>query len=781
MATLIAGAIIKGLGVTSFWATTAIHLTTALATAAVSQAIRGGGSSGASQSRAEAPGVRQKFTGKGDTSPQSFMLGRYATAGHQFAPVYCHSAQAPSYGTIGSGDYATFLINLSDVPIEALEGVYVNGVYFELATHLDGTPHAQYGLSVASGEDRDDWVGKLWVKFYDGTQTFADPYLRAAYGNHPVDGRAWKSTSVHRGAAYAIVTAKRDDTLFRGNLEFKFVTRGIKLLDPRTDATVYSENPIVMIYNIMVGITLPDGQVYGLGVDPGDLPSAWWHAAMDVCDTQVDKQGGGTETQYRAGYEVKMGTATDGGDDPLTVIDALLPSCAGQIADVGGTWIIRAGAPALTSLSITDDDVLNSEERSFRPFEGLAQTINCVTAVFPNPDAKWEPTEAPARYNLTAEAEDGRRLPANLDLKSAPYADQVQRLTVAFEADAQRRRGHSTALPPRYDQVTVLDTIAFSSALHRYTNKAFEVQSLRIGLQTGVVSQTLREVDRSDWTPSAANYISAPVVKVTRGRSPTLTLAGFGAEAFTVTDAVRARRAGGRLYWSSAGQGLKGFAWQVRIQGEMDVLEGAVANPEATDVILLEGLLPDVTYEARARPIADAYPTAWSNWQSFTTDDVGITTDDLTDEVVTTEKIVDEAVNEFRDYEGAGTLTQAITRIFDTQNNVSIVWSVTIPAQTRNNSAGGHSDHWTHHKLAMFIDGVEVEELMSVDRPFLGGFSSYSAQTFSGRNQYTDRAFAGAEKRFELRWQAYHAPASPLAPAALGTADLEMNTHEIKR
>ena len=140
-------------------------------------------------------------------------------------------------------------------------------------------------------------AGLAWVKYYDGTQTSADPYLLAQYGAYP--NRPWTSDMIGRGLCYAIVTFRHNPEVWNGFPRVRFEMGGIPLYDIRKDSTAggsgthrwatpstweQTSNPMVMIYNIMRGITLTDGTVWGGRVAAADLTPASFMAAMNECD-----------------------------------------------------------------------------------------------------------------------------------------------------------------------------------------------------------------------------------------------------------------------------------------------------------------------------------------------------------------------------------------------------------------------------------------------------------------------------------------------------------------
>jgi len=435
-------------------------------------------------------GLQTSVTLSGATTPHSFILGRYATSGSLVAPPMTHGS---------SDEYLTYVITLGALAGQALRRFAVNGKWQVLAT----TSHADYGSDVIGAN-----AGHLWIRFYDGSQSAADPMLLAKYAAHP--DTPWSSDMVGTGICYAVLTVKANADLWSGLPTFRFELDGIPLYDPRLDDTAGgigamrwgdpttwapSENPAVMIYNIMRGIALPGGETWGGDVAAEDLPYANWAMAMDACDETVPDGSGGTKAQYVAGFEVRVSEA------PKAIIEELLKSCAGEMADIGGIWKIHVGAPSLPTLFLTDDDILVSETRQLLPFPGLEQTHNGISTTHPDPELLWEATEAAPLFDPVAVAADGgRNLTANLGLPSVWDGEQVTRLQSAWLKDDRRWRRHSLSLPPRWVAAEPFDVISWDSLRNDYAATQFAVLSVTDNPMTLSQRVVLREVNPNDWS-----------------------------------------------------------------------------------------------------------------------------------------------------------------------------------------------------------------------------------------------------------------------------------------
>jgi hypothetical protein len=386
---------------------------------------------------------------------------------------------------------------------QTLKRFAVNGKWQTLAA----TSHADYGSDVTGTN-----AGHLWIRFYDGSQIAADPMLLTKYAAHP--DTPWTQDMVGTGICYTVLTVKANADLWSGLPTFRFELGGIPLYDPRLDSTaggigpmrwedpttwVFSEKPAVMIYNIMRGIKLPgggiSGETWGGDVLAEDLPYANWAVAMDACDEQVPDGSGGTKAQYVAGFELRVSEA------PKAILEELLKSCAGEMADIGGIWKIHVGAPSLPTLFLIDDDILISETRQLLPFPGLEQTHNGISTTHPDPELLWEATEAvPLSDPIAVAADGGRHLSANLGLPTVWDGEQIMRLQAAWLKDDRRWRRHSLSLPPRWAAAEPFDVISWDSLRNEYLATQFTVLSVTDNPMTLSQRVVLREVNPNDWS-----------------------------------------------------------------------------------------------------------------------------------------------------------------------------------------------------------------------------------------------------------------------------------------
>jgi len=556
-------------------------------------------------------GIQTAVTTTGGTEAQAFILGRTATAGHHVCPPMSHDD-----GGMPNG-FLTYVVELSDLPGIGLSGVILNDGYSDLGA----TAHADYGFPLL--KQRVGGKDQAWIKFYDGRQTTADPMLVAKYASYP--DRPWSSSFVGQGTAYAILTFRYNREVYNSLPNVRLELDGIPLYDPRFDSSVggsgtqrwsnpatwvRSANPAVMIYNILRGIRLPTGEIWGGDVPADDLPLDNWFAAMNACDAPI-----GSRPSFVAGLEVKLEM------EPAEVIDELAKTCLGQISEMGGVFRMRVGAPAAPVQFITDEDIVISAPQELDPFPGIAASANAIASEYPEPASLWTSRAAPPLFNPTWEAEDGgRRLSTSLNFPACSEVSQVAQLMSAYIKDARRFRTHRLVLPPEALLLEPLDTIAWTSTRNGYTNKIFEV--VEITDQPGTINQelVLRERDPADYGWTSDQDLPAVVPVTGLAPRPPQIIAGWSVAASTIKDALGLdRRPAITLSWvGSAALDALIVRYEIRLKATAQVVASGIADRGAGSVLVSDGLLPEAEYEVRGRYVLDR-PTEWSSWLAVTT------------------------------------------------------------------------------------------------------------------------------------------------------------------
>lgn len=599
----------------------------------------------AKKNRGNGGGLRQQATMAGEGTSASIILGKYATGGTMVAPPMTDD----DHGNTKNA-FLTYVIDLGDMPVSGLDGVWVgdekltlhpapiveNSIHHgwtgDLSDRLKFRNHHTL-FQRASGK----FETLVWVRFYDGTQTTADINLLQTDGN----GRPWTADMIGRGVPYVIMHFRYKREVFQGLPECLFEVTGIRLYDPRRDSSVGgsgpqrwndpsthlpSENPGVQIYNILRGIRLPDGSIWGGSADAEDLPLPNWFAAMNHADEVVDGQ-----PRYRASYEVKVGPEDLGGDTAMDVIEEILRGCSGAMTEFGGVWKIRLGGPGLPVMTLTDDDVIITESQQFRPFRGMQEAYNGIAAQYPEPAELWASKEAPPRNNPTFLQQDQDRVHvASLALPACPYARQVQRVMRAYLLDSRRDRIHDLTLPPDFGRLEPLDSVAWTSLQNGYAAKVFEVTTRNDDLRTLLQQTGLREKDSTDYVWRPEDGLPTTVIPPTTVVPPARQVSDFAVEGIILRDANgNPRRVAIRMTWNDGLDDARGLTYRIRRQGQTeDSARGSVRRMELAEHIHSEGILPQTDYEVSARLDMNR-ATVWTGWLPVRTGIAGMIDEDL--------------------------------------------------------------------------------------------------------------------------------------------------------
>ncbi|WP_333696830.1 phage tail protein [Phaeobacter italicus] len=590
----------------------------------------------------ENSGIQTEVTLTGGTNSESFILGYYGTAGTWVCPP------------LSRGDrlkILTYVIDLAGMPGHSLEEVFVNGEKLE----LDGK--IKHGETVSSKED--SFKGLVTVTYFDGSQTKAPVMMQSNYGADP--DFPWTAEMVGRGRCYVIVEFEFDNKVFSGLPRMRFGMRGVPLLDPRDGSVGQSDNLALLAYSVLRGFNLPDGSRWGGEASLDDLPLSVWAAAMNEADRLIETKDGESERQFRGGFEVRIGE-----NEPAEVLERLMDACTGDLAEEGGTWYVRMGAPPVPSAFLTDDDLIVDAPMSLTPFAGLADSMNSLTLKFPNPAIAWEVSEAERILRPELEAQhEGRRLSQDISLSACPFPLQVQRVGKAYVEDAQRDVLHSFTLPPDFAHLPPLSVVSWTSEHNQYDGKHFSIEKKVIHPHDLLASVELREVDPSDHSWSTDDELPVPDGGVRLTPPVLYILNGVRVAPVDILDSDgKPRRAAIEV---SQIPSVEGVEWRV-----FDFTGVRVADGVAMDVgdafLITQGILPGHTYFVSLR-VADEVNVDWSAWYEVSTNDVRVGPDDLSDEVWQyVDGVAISAVNSF-----TGNMTYALEKLseVDLENRVA--------------------------------------------------------------------------------------------------------------
>ncbi|CZT36353.1 beta strand repeat-containing protein [Rhizobium sp. 9140] len=590
----------------------------------------------------------------GDDKPVSTTIGQFATRGKR-----------KYYGTWGNYDgdtpntYFTEVIELGNLPVSGLDGIWIEG---EKCTILWNEPDTVFGRGYPLKEYRDS-EGNVhdycWVKFYDGSQTVADPFLVKTFKDDKK--RPWDATMIGRGIPYAIMTYRWERDYFKGQPKVLFEPAPLPLYDIRRDSTnggngthrwddqsthEPSYNLGVMTYNVLRGLRYKGEWFYGgQKVNALRLPSSNWIAACQEAGRLVERADKTTEPQWRGGYEIT------GDTPPLTVIEEFRKAQNGRLTDQGGVFKIKNGIFGGAVFGFSDADTLITEPSGFDPFPSVDLTINGVTGKYPNPEEAWVAKDAPVVRNDAFEVLDGKRNLADISFGATSHNRQVQQLMRAILAEARRFRRHQVPMPPMaYVLEAGIDVVAWTSQHNGYVNKRFLVTERRgqMGMNQIV---TLQEIDPTDydWVRTMQEVVSSGWIG--RIDVPTQPMTGWEARADVLTDPDgKSRRP---VIIVSCAANLSDVA-RVLVRVRLKATGALVFESDqfpygpTSSAWTLSGmwLWPATEYEVQGKLVPySSRKTEDSAWIPLTTANIGFSSADVLDGAVITSKIGNAAVS----------------------------------------------------------------------------------------------------------------------------------------
>lgn len=568
-------------------------------------------------------GVEIKYTTSGGTEPQGTVFGISDSGGH--------SVYRNSHGP--ENRYYTHVIEYSDVPGCALVGLIIDGVQSEFGE----TEHPDYGRPILS-KRLEGGTDRAWVKFYDGTQTAADPMMVDRYSEHP--DLPWTADHVGTGIGYAIYTFDYDREQFVSEPQIRPILSGVAFYDPREDTSVggdgaqrfddpdtwvHSKNPLVIAGHVLRGYVLPCGEVYGGAADAEDLPLANWVAAMNACDAPV---GASDRPRFRFGMEVKFHR-----DEPAKVIEECLAAANAQIAELGGVFTVQVAEPAPAVAAITDGDILVSEPTEYDPFPGFEQVFNALVLTHPDPGSLWQPKQMKVIENAAWVAEDGERRSISVELMGVPWPGQAQQVGDSMLRDERRWKRHKAPLRHSWGWLEPLQTIEWTSAWNGYDAKLFEVAECIYDLRRGNVLVSLRERDPADLAHIEALELPDPPVATLQLPRADAEVVGFAVVADSVQsdDGIRQRPIL-RASWNRVAMGdIEGVGMRLRIKDSLPIVRQIEVRDRDAASHVIEPVLPGETYQVSARVLSQTHTHPWGAWIDVLTDDLRLTPADLTD------------------------------------------------------------------------------------------------------------------------------------------------------
>lgn len=379
---------------------------------------------------------------------RELVLGRVRKGG---VPVFREST-----GT--DKQYFVVVIALAGHEIDGVEEFYLNDVKVTVASNgnVETGPYHQVTKEIRStsslgpgtpaylpGDEAILVPGSTWTTTtyaYDGQDTtnlYYQVYRQHYYANLRVyngtdtqtaDARlmslfpgVWTANHRLQGIAYLICEFRYNETAFPSGVpSATVVMRGAKCYDPRTDSTVWTDNPALQIRHVL---THPNfGKRSTVRADE-DLRIV---AAANACDAPYTTPGAGGTTGplYQGACVFPFGTPA------VDVFDDLAQAACGMWAYAGGSFFFKAGAYTAPVYAFDGSDLATSSGSdkfpiTVLPHKARADQVNVVIPKIWDADQDFKEVALLPRKNELAIAADGLELPQEIPMMAVPKASRA--------------------------------------------------------------------------------------------------------------------------------------------------------------------------------------------------------------------------------------------------------------------------------------------------------------------------------------------------------------------
>lgn len=301
----------------------------------------------------------------------------------------------------------------------------------------------------------------------------------------PLANGRW--TTAHRlsGVAYLYVRFKFNADVFpNGVPTVSAKIRGMKVYDPRTTTTAWSNNSALCIRDYLTG-------PHGLNQPVGRIDDTMIIAAANICDQLV-----GTEKRYTCNGNFLTGA------QPGEILGNLLTSMGGLIWYGQGKWRARAAAYDAPTIAFTEADLRSAVSVSTR--HSRRDNFNTVKGTFKGDETDWQVTDYPQVTDAAfISADNGIVNTLDFQLPFTSSSERAQRLANIALRRNREQLTVTAAFGMRAFAVQVGDNISLTNARFGWVSKPFEVLSWSFGLTNDSdiqVSMTLREISPDVFT-----------------------------------------------------------------------------------------------------------------------------------------------------------------------------------------------------------------------------------------------------------------------------------------
>ena len=296
----------------------------------------------------------------------------------------------------------------------------------------------------------------------------------------------WTTNHRLRGIAYAYFRFKYDPNVFdQGIPDISAVIKGKKVYDPRSETTVWSDNPALCMRDYMISD-------YGLAEDSANIDDTLVSTAANVCDYYNYPTLTGDPRFTLNGAFLVSST-------PHDVLTDLSSAMGGMLWYSQGKWRMKPAYYTSPVLSLDEDDLRSSISVSTR--HSRRDNFNIVKGVYRGPDTNYQPTDYTPVTDAGFLTIDGNQESVlNLDLPYTDDFDIARRLALITLERNRQQITVQASFGLKAFGCQVGDIIQLTNSRFGWSSKEFEVISWNFGLQNEYdlqVHLTLRETSEN--------------------------------------------------------------------------------------------------------------------------------------------------------------------------------------------------------------------------------------------------------------------------------------------
>ena len=357
-------------------------------------------------------------------------------------------ASTSSTSNTSDNKFLNLVIALASHEIQSVTKIYFNDTEIPVSA-LDGNGNVTSGT----------YSGKAKIKINLGSDNQnADSDLVSEDSN---------ITSAHRfrGIAYLYCRLEFDEDVYPNGIpNISALISGKKVLDFRTNATAFSSNPALIIYNYL---TSSDG----MGASTSEIDTTSFTTSANNCDTDITITGG-TQNRYECHGVINLD------QKPIDVIDDILSSCVGILTYEQGLFKLKVGVATSSVKTITENDLIN--EINVRTKPKRQELYNQVRGTFADESQNYIATDFPIKESTSYQTSDGEVIAREINLPFTTNVVMAERIALILLKQSRNMitlnfTGKATLL-----NLSVGDVVQISLSKLGFTNKTFQVTSFTI-------------------------------------------------------------------------------------------------------------------------------------------------------------------------------------------------------------------------------------------------------------------------------------------------------------